>query len=159
MAPEPPPFQTKRRGNQRGGGGYVQADVSVLLATLPKHSTTMKHLSAGERKSRRRSLRRNATKAEILLWQALRSKQCQGRKFRRQHSIGPFIVDFYCPQEKLIVEVEGSIHDDPSRREYDYQRHRYLEACGNKVIYIDNQQVIYQIEAVLEAIQMQFRER
>lgn len=58
----------------------------------------------------RKELRNNSTKAESRLWKVLRKRQLEGRKFRRQHSIGNYIVDFYCPEEKLIVELDGAIH-------------------------------------------------
>src|SRR5690625_6807919 len=93
-------------------------------------------------KARRRQLLNDATKAEYLLWQGLRRRQVAGRKFRRQHSIGRFIVDFYCPEEKLIVEIDGSIHDDPARAAYDDKRHQWLEQQGMRVIRIDNESVL-----------------
>lgn len=101
---------------------------------------------------RRRRLRKNATPAERVLWEGLRNYCCAGRKFRRQHSIGPFIVDFYCPSARLVVEVEGGIHNHPWRAEYDARRHRYLVQAGYRVIYFSNQEVIHETEAVLAAI-------
>ncbi|HXV09235.1 MAG TPA: DUF559 domain-containing protein, partial [Burkholderiales bacterium] len=61
--------------------------------------------------NRRRTLRANLTAAEAVLWRAIKHSGLHGRKFRRQQSIGPYIVDFYCPVERLIVELEGSAHD------------------------------------------------
>ncbi len=101
---------------------------------------------------RRRILRKNATPAERVLWECLRNHRCAGRRFRRQHSIGPFIVDFYCHSARLVVEVEGSVHDDPWRAEYDARRHRYLIHTGVQVLYFSNEDVIYATEAVLSVI-------
>ena len=60
---------------------------------------------------RRRALRRNSTRAERLLWGALRTKRLAGLKFRRQHSIGPFIVDLFCKEKMLVIELDGGYHD------------------------------------------------
>ena len=71
----------------------------------------------------------------------MRSRQLEGRKFRRQHSIGSFIVDFYCHQERLIVEVDGTIHDDPYRARYDAERQQVLEEEGYRVLRFTNEMV------------------
>src|SRR5437868_11988241 len=63
----------------------------------------------------RRSLRSSLTSAEIRLWQAVKGKQLGGRKFRRQHSMGPYVLDFFCPAEKLAVELDGAAHDSAAR--------------------------------------------
>ncbi|MDZ4698446.1 MAG: endonuclease domain-containing protein [Rhodothermales bacterium] len=101
---------------------------------------------------RRRILRKNATPAERVLWECLRNHRCAERRFRRQHSIGPFIVDFYCHSARLVVEVEGGVHNDPWRADYDYRRDRYLRSMGLRVIYFSNEDVIYATEAVFSAI-------
>ena len=79
-----------------------------------------------------RVLRRESTASEELLWQALRSKQLDGRKFRRQHPIGKFVVDFICISEHLIIEVDGSIHEH--QREADAERQHILEELGYTVL-------------------------
>ena len=108
-------------------------------------------------KTWRRELRNEATKAENLLWQGLRRRQLSGRKFRRQHSIGVFIVDFYCPEERLVVEIDGGIHDDPARAEYDARRQKWLEKRGIRVVRIDNDSVLRSPDDVLEYIRSAFR--
>src|SRR5690554_1406027 len=90
----------------------------------------------------RRELRSDATYPERVLWNLLRKRQVDGRRFRRQHGIGPFIVDFYCPEERLIIEVDGSIHDDLLHSEYDMDRQKYLEASGFKVLRFPNDAVV-----------------
>ena len=98
----------------------------------------------------RRELRRRATKPEQLLWWALRKRRQDGLKFRRQHSIGPFIVDFVCLEKKLVVELEGDYHD--YFVEKDERRQRYLEAQGFRVIRFLNEEVLDDLEAVALAI-------
>ncbi|MCJ7465877.1 MAG: endonuclease domain-containing protein, partial [Maribacter sp.] len=78
----------------------------------------------------RKNLRNNPTKSESVLWKALQKKQLEGRKFRRQHGLGNYIVDFYCPEEKLVVELDGQIHDNLVNQEYDAKRTKWLEDVG-----------------------------
>jgi very-short-patch-repair endonuclease len=83
-----------------------------------------------EKKTLRQKLRHHATPAEKVLWQSL--KNCGlGAKFRRQHGVGSYVLDFYCPKHKLAIEIEGSVHDDVLRSGYDEQRHAYLESQGS----------------------------
>ena len=106
----------------------------------------------------RRELRHKATQAERTLWQMLRKSQLEGRKFRRQHSIGSYIVDFYCPAENLAVELDGASHDDPARAEYDDERTRFLQEQDVKVVRFENRQVFEQPDVVLAAIAHHFDE-
>jgi very-short-patch-repair endonuclease len=103
-------------------------------------------------KSRERALRSNLTDAEQLLWSRLRRKQILGVQFYRQKTIGNYIVDFYAPAAKLVVEVDGSQHLAPANVEYDTRRSNYLEERGLKVLRFDDRQVLLQIESVIEAI-------
>ncbi len=105
----------------------------------------------------RKELRNNPTKAETKLWQALRKSQLDGRKFRRQQSIENFIVDFYCPSEKLIVEVDGEVHDNFVNNEYDFNRTERLNKLGYKVIRFKNEEVYKSVDLVLEAIKQEFK--
>ena len=107
-------------------------------------------------RQRRKDLRHNATPAEAQLWSALKKRQLAGRKFRRQHSIGPYIVDFYCPSEQLAIELDGACHDDALRSEYDAEREAYLEAKDIRVIRFENKQVFENEEGVLQYIEEQF---
>lgn len=111
-----------------------------------------------ELKKRRRVLRNNATPAEAELWKMLRGSQLKGRKFRRQHSIGPYIVDFYCPAEKLAIELDGAVHDDPARAEYDGERAAFLKQQDIRVIRFENRVVFEQPEFVRQAITAHFTE-
>jgi very-short-patch-repair endonuclease len=103
-------------------------------------------------KERRSELRNGATSAEIALWIMLKSKKLHGRKFRRQHSIENYIVDFYCPSENLIIELDGSVHDNPGQSNADYDRDNRLTKLGFKVIRIENESVFVQPESVLQYI-------
>ena len=80
----------------------------------------------GYLKDIRRELRSNMTTAEATLWKVLKNGSLQNRKFRRQHSIGKYIVDFYCPAEQLIIELDGEVHNDPMRSSADAERDQNL---------------------------------
>lgn len=107
-------------------------------------------------KTRRRLLRRQSTPAESVLWQALRGRRLQGRKFKRQFSVGPYILDFYCVAEKLAVELDGSVHDDPFRQASDAERTVFLEAHGIRTMRFENRLVFEQLPVVLDAITYHF---
>lgn len=97
-----------------------------------------------------REMRREPTEPERRLWQKLRRKLLDGYKFRRQHPIGRFIVDFYCHQARLIIEVDGDSH--AFQEEYDAVRTAWLEAQGLRVIRFDNQTVMKNLDGVLQFI-------
>ena len=100
--------------------------------------------------TRARELRKNLTDAENLLWQQLRCRQIAGYKFRRQASIGRYIVDFVCFEKRLIVEVDGSQHAE--HVEYDNERSGWLESQGFTIVRFWNNEVIEDTETVLETI-------
>ena len=100
----------------------------------------------------RREQRKNLTPAERKLWQKLRSKKLAGLKFRRQHQIGHYIVDFYCPKLALIIEIDGSIHVEPQKIEEDKRRQKELEHRGYRVIRYNNNDVVWNINGVYSDI-------
>lgn len=108
-------------------------------------------------KENRRTLRKNLTPAEASLWTLLKSKQLEGRKFRRQHSVGNYILDFYCPEEKLCVELDGAHHFTSAGENYDAGRTEYLNSVGIRVIRFENKLVFKRPEAVLEEIKGNFK--
>lgn len=110
-------------------------------------------------KERRRQLRSSLTPAEALLWNNLQRSQVGARKFRRQHSVGPYVVDFYCPACRLAVELDGQGHFDSTRSDYDVKRMRFLEQNGIRVLRIENRQVFESLEEVLATIQIHFRDQ
>ncbi len=94
-------------------------------------------------------LRQPQTPAEQKLWSHLRNRQLNGIKFRRQHPIDRFIIDFYCAEAKLCIEVDGDSHAEPDQIKYDQARAEWLNDCGYTVIRFTNREVFNQIEAVL----------
>ena len=106
----------------------------------------------GEIKSRALSMHKRPTHAEIVLWQFLRGKQMRGFRFRRQHPVGRYIVDFYCRRARLAVEVDGSSHLSKVAAEYDHQRTQFLNDLGLSVLRVRNEQGIYETDAVLNTI-------
>ena len=93
-------------------------------------------------KNFRRELRNRPTDAEHLLWYQLRGSRLDGRKFRRQHGIGPYIVDFYCPEEKLAIELDGDIHSEPEVIAHDKARDANLADQGIRVLRFGNEQAV-----------------
>ncbi|MDZ7393173.1 MAG: DUF559 domain-containing protein, partial [candidate division KSB1 bacterium] len=97
-----------------------------------------------------RNLRKQQTDAETKLWCMLRDRRLAGAKFRRQHPIPPYVVDFYCHEAKLVVEADGGQHDD--QRRYDQERTRFLEQRGLRVLRFWNHEILTETEAVLQQI-------
>jgi very-short-patch-repair endonuclease len=102
-------------------------------------------------------LRKNMTFSEMLLWEKLKGKQIFGLRFRRQHPINIFIVDFYCHAVRLVVEIDGEIHDQ--QEEYDDGRSAEMEKFGIRVIRFTNNEVEENIEAVIDRIKMVVKEQ
>jgi very-short-patch-repair endonuclease len=105
-----------------------------------------------DQKQKRQSLRNNATPAEKILWSQLRRRSLHGFKFRRQHGIGPYIVDFYCPGKKLVVELDGSVHDTAEAREYDLARDIFLKEHGIRTLRFTNVEVFENIQNIVDRI-------
>lgn len=101
-------------------------------------------------KNRRRRLRKKQTDAEYKLWQRLRNRQIQGFKFYRQYSVGSYILDFYCPQKKLVIELDGSQH--LAAQKYDEARTASLEQFGITVIRFWDDTVLKETDLVVEVI-------
>jgi very-short-patch-repair endonuclease len=104
-----------------------------------------------------RQLRQNLTPAEQTLWQALKNRQLSGLRFRCQHPVGAFIVDFYCPQCRLVVEVDGEIHNQ--QVESDTARTMQLHQFGYRVVRFSNQNVMTNLDEVLRQILAASNER
>ncbi len=100
-----------------------------------------------------RKLRKNMTLAEKILWRELRGKKLKSLRFRRQHPIGSFVVDFYCHEKKLVIELDGEVHDSNEAKQRDQSRTDALENFGLKVIRFRNEEVIDELEKVLRKIQ------
>ncbi|MFI5457682.1 MAG: endonuclease domain-containing protein [Isosphaerales bacterium] len=110
----------------------------------PKHSKS----ASDHMKARARQLRKNSTFPEQTLWGLLRDRRLAEAKFRRQHPVGPYVVDFYCVSHGLVVELDGRSHQD--RGVQDEQRQHYLESvAGLRVFRVDNDDVLHNRESVI----------
>ena len=105
----------------------------------------------------RKYLRKNLTSAEAFLWKQLQNRKLKGRKFRRQHSIENFIVDFYCPEEKLIIELDGEVHKNPEAEEHDSKHTERLRSMGFKILRFENKMVFDALPSVLKEIEDDFK--
>ena len=99
-----------------------------------------------------KELRKNETETEKLLWKALRNRHLHGIKFRRQHPVYNYIVDFYCHDAKLAVEVDGKIHQNKENKEYDVERTQELNNFGITVLRFTNSQIEKNTDFVLDSI-------
>ena len=140
--------QGENVGAGYNGGSNVSGSIHPAPHTMPRRRDPRTPL--------RRHLRTYGTPAEGALWRSLQRTQLGGRRFRRQHSIGPYIVDFYCPAERLAVELDGAGHFTPEGRVYDEARTDWLAGRGVRVVRFENRQVFEQPEAVLAAIAAHF---
>lgn len=113
---------------------------------------TLPHLSEF-----RRQLRRSLTPAEAAFWKLVKNSKFEGRKFVRQHSVGNYILDFYCPSEKLAVELDGSGHFSGQGGSDDRQRTEFLESKGIRVIRFENRCVFEETEWLLDMLRANFR--
>ena len=105
-----------------------------------------------ELKPFRRDLRKNLTPAEVALWQRIKAGKLNGMKWRRQFSVGHYILDFYCPACRLCVELDGDVHFTMQGDTYDYDRDKFLKSLGIRVLRFENSEVWNDIELVLETI-------
>jgi len=108
--------------------------------------------ASAEIRCRARELRKGMTDAEKHLWKYLRGRKLGGYKFRRQHPVDIFIVDFYCHEKKLVVELDGRIHERRGNREYDKNRTAEMERYGIKVIRFTNEEVLKNTDQVIGKI-------
>jgi very-short-patch-repair endonuclease len=105
---------------------------------------------------KRKQLRKNLTPAEAVLWLRLKNKQLGGRKFRRQYSFENYIIDFYCPEEKLAIELDGQDHFTAIGKEKDASRDAFLQENGISVLRFENKLIFERMEEVLEEIKSRF---
>jgi very-short-patch-repair endonuclease len=105
-----------------------------------------------ESKKKRQYLRNNVTNAEKLLWSKLRGKRLSGLKFRRQCGIGNYIVDFYCPELKLAIEIDGDVHGYKAQRNKDMRKQEYLINLGIKLLRFTNGDITESMDGVLQHV-------
>lgn len=101
-----------------------------------------KHFNRPELKQRRRQLRQDQTYAEKVMWSQLRNRQFLGIKFKRQYSVDNYVIDFYAPELKLAIELDGTIHNVPEQIEYDKIRQAQIEKLGIKFIRVTNEELL-----------------
>ena len=109
------------------------------------------------RTERSRDLRQRQTYAESKLWQAIRGSRLDGLKFRRQHPISRYFADFACEKARLVIELDGGIHDDDDQASYDLIRQREIESLGWFVLRFLNDEVVHELPKVLAAVKAQAR--
>lgn len=146
-------FAVKNRGGEGGWG--MRAKVAFLchmfLMYDPPPMNRKEWLWHRTLIDMARELRKNMTPAEKILWRALRDRRFRNFKFRRQVPIERFIVDFLCMQHRLVIELDGGIHD--TQKEYDEEREEYLEHMNYKIIRFRNEEVFDDLPSVLEKIE------
>ena len=99
-----------------------------------------------------RQLRRDQTPWEAKLWSVLRNRKVEGLKFRRQFKIGKYVVDFYCLEKRLIIELDGGHHNETDKSALDLERQKYLETKGYKVLRFWNSELDNNLDGVIEVI-------
>ena len=127
----------------------------------------MKHRTHNQKaqSQQRRELRNNSTAAEVALWKMLKDKQVEGVKFRRQFSIGPYILDFYSPEVRLCIELDGAVHYTEGGADYDWSRTEYLSKehdivvlrFENSTLYKYSEEVIAEIRRVVKERKMNIK--
>ena len=130
---------------------FEKGGLRGILRFMERYSPKLKENS--------RSLRTNMTDAEQVLWQRIRRKQIQGVQFYRQKPLSTFVVDFYCPVAKLVIELDGSQHFAEEHQTKDQERDAALIELGLRVLRFDNRQVLLETDAVLEMIDKIVKDR
>ncbi len=121
---------------------------------MPK--SHMHHKAEGDTFEFARMLRKESTEAEDILWQKVRGRRL-GAKFRRQHPIDKYIVDFYSFEKKLVIELDGGIHLNPEVKQNDEQRQRLIESLGYRFLQFSNEEVMNNIDKVLDKIRKEIK--
>ena len=104
-------------------------------------------------KNKRRELRKNQTDAEKAFWSHVRNRQFHGMRFLRQYSVGPYILDFFCPEIKTAIELDGGQHNEPGGKAYDAVRSEYLKAQGINVLRFWDHEVLLDMQGVLAKVE------
>jgi very-short-patch-repair endonuclease len=104
-------------------------------------------------RQKRKALRRVMPEAEVILWSKLQKRQVDGFKFRRQYSVGAFVIDFYCAERKLAIEIDGDSHYQPGAEERDKKRQKWIEQYGIRFLRFTNDEVRKNLYGVLDAIE------
>ena len=110
-----------------------------------------RHYTKKSEQEKRRHLRRNMTPVEKIVWTHLRKRQL-GHRFLRQYSVDYYVLDFYCPELKLAIEIDGDIHEVPENKIYDRTRQKYIERFGIKFVRIKNEEIMGNANLAFEKI-------
>ncbi len=141
----------KRKNNK---STKINQDSKGIMKKLhPYHDESMWKGAPSGNFELARQLRERSTVAERLMWDKLKSKQFKVYKFRRQHPIHKFIVDFYCHKLKLIIEIDGKYHDSEKQKNEDFKRSELLQFQGLKEIRFTNEEIINDFESVLKKLE------
>jgi len=137
----------------------VARSAGVVDQVLSSHLMKPHVHNSKSLESNRKELRNTLTPAEAFLWTQLKKGQLAGKKFRRQYSVGPYILDFYCPEMRLAVELDGAPHFNVIGQERDAIKDRYLEEQGVLVLRFENRDVFADLEYVLGVIKKNFERK
>ncbi len=143
----------------KGGdrGGWRTKEKLRTTSNYIMNNSDKKVFTRKEQVVLRQELRNNPTTAEVVLWNLLRRKQIDGLKFRRQHSVGEYIMDFYCPELKLCIEIDGRVHEQTEAFVHDMKRTEYLNSQGITIFRYSNEVVFNQPNGIIDSIK-RFRE-
>jgi len=137
------------------GEGKILLIVLITIQSMDFVNHSRLHLGSKDKIfAKAKELRSNTTEAEDYLWKFLANRRLNGFKFRRQHPILRYIADFYCHEARLIVEVDGGIHNDEDHRIYDEGRTYELKEFGVRIIRVSNNELFDSIDTVLQQIQI-----
>ena len=112
----------------------------------------MRIFNRKEQTERRRNLRNTASKPEVVIWSKIKHGQILGQKFRRQHGVAQYVLDFYCPVLRLAIEIDGESHFREGSEEYDIERQAFIESFGIHFLRFTNADVAKNLDGVLQAI-------
>ncbi len=121
---------------------------------IPMHHDAKPKLFEYARKNREQN-----TEAEKILWEALRLKKLDGFKFRNQHPIGKYVVDFYCHSERLVIELDGEYHENQEQKEYDMGRSDDIGFSGVRILRFKNPEIQYNLEKVIETMRFYLKNK
>ena len=155
MTPKAPLLPKEGWQPLRLTGWFSRILVFVNSPMTYKRSRTDIH-NLPELRTFRTKLRSNLTPAEASFWNLVKNSRLDGRKFRRQHSVGKYILDFYCPSEHIGIELDGEVHNSDHARQHDFERRLFLEQFGILIIRFENRLVFEDREYVANTIRSFF---
>jgi type I restriction-modification system DNA methylase subunit/very-short-patch-repair endonuclease len=138
------PIEPSPQSSPKGRGSQTYAGESLI--------SSRGGLFFSGLKERARELRQAQTEAEAFFWELVRGRKFEGLKFRRQHQIGDYIVDFYCHEKRLVIELDGEVHEGAKQKKHDAQRDKYLTSLGNQVLRFKNKALLETPEKVFQEI-------